>query len=199
MLAYCTEQVDEFITEIEKSFVIENMYDILTSIDEIPEYLTMWADLFNGQLSQNNKLKLTLPIIVVTPNKHVISQLSKLVEVYEISNDLEISKQLIEHGMLPKLESVIINYINTYMMDLESDEQIIFKLFNILGYIDSNNLATDKLLLTLDESDNKKYAQALLYARNNTDIANLQIYTNSLFEILKLINITIFNAVSKIN
>lgn len=201
MIVVKTGDLETTINDINDVFQIENMFDVITDVDEVKEYVEMWSDMFGTDKDERSGLvNLRSPLIVFTPSNLVIEELQKRFTLIVLEPGEQIYDNLISGGILPTDEEFITDYALRHFKPSDGCKQAILSMFQVLGYIDNNKFATNKLLITLEDvgsDEARKYAQTLLYIRdtNDVDIKDSTQYEVSLLEILKLVDIHIHSAV----
>lgn len=201
MIVVLTETPDEVAHSLKSYFLINNHYTILTVEHEIDEFLDNWISDYDGHTDEElNKIVFNSPFLVITKNSEIINSLYNdfvfdfLHEIEDVNNVMNV---FVSHGFLPLDISTIREYIQSTMTDIDSDMDKVLALFKQLGYIDANYAPTEKLILSLYESEEtQRYSNLLMLVASNNDIDTTDSkFKSFLFEILKYIDFNIYLAI----
>ena len=204
MLVVQAEDLETTINDVKEVFHIDNIFDVLTEVDDLTDYIDMWMDMFGGVNDESTGLTVFhSPLLIFTSSKSVVNTLRTLFVLKIVETGNGMFDELVNGGILPTDELLIEDYALRNYKPSDGCEHAIFSMFQTLGYIDKHKCATDRLLVTLEDvgtDECRKYAQTLLFIRNSQDksILQTQQYESSLLEMLKLVNIHIHSAIYKI-
>ena len=191
-------------------FLITSNVLIEDSSEIINETLTnMLMDSNSSIYLQNhdNKIKLLYPFLIITSSYNIIKDLHDKFICDDISVDtieslISNSIVFIKNGFLPLSDTIIHNYLLNTSFSSPTDSKIyIFNIFETLGYISRiNNFSYKPTCKLINALADTKYAINIIILENNATSDNIYSeskYIDSLYEILKLIDINIFESVDR--
>ena len=143
-------------------FQIVNIHDVITDANEVEEYVISWVEMFGADLNETSKLTdLQSPLIIFTPSELVIKALQKRFTLSVLEPGEQLFDNLIRDGILPINEDLITNFALRHYKPSDGCRRAILSMFQLLGYIDAETFATNKLLITLEDirsDEARKYA-----------------------------------------
>lgn len=212
MIIVKTNIPKEMIKYLSDYFYINNCFTFITIIDEInDETLISSIILEYGGKIFNDKITLTYPLIIFTENDDVIEYLEYEFVCDIIMNEAPSFDIMIKNGFLPISSDVISYIIESHNLEKYDSMIQILKIFEVLGYVrnvknirnvnernvnENIFLPTEKLIESINDCE-PDISNAFKILINNEDVylnqeINIDKVNSSLFELLKLIDIFIF-------
>lgn len=210
MIVIKTDFPEETFKIISDLYLIQDNHLFYSSPDEVDEDYIITT---YGGRKFKNKMILTLPLLILTNSEEVVDFLSCgfVVEVVKGRNDVEV---FIRSGFLPIDEESISLYVKNNVEKYDStkttlsrNEYYVFHMFEDLGYLklvdggvnEYNHHSfepTEKLINSLIDTE---YITPLIILKNNfnKEVYSNEKYIHSLYQILKLIDVSIFTAIEK--
>ena len=212
MIVIKSNNPDELTSYVSEYFLLDNSIAYIHDTDEIDDEEIQ--ELFLPSLSKNNKMILSLPLLIICENDNVVQNLQSAYELEYIDNVINIFNideyfhVFITSGFLPIDKSMIKLYVNKFIPEYENNEHVtkqqyqIFEMFKELGYMSRIDKfiyeSTDKLIHSLQ---NTIYSGHIIMLKNNVKSnENISVYLSkqyieSIIEILKLIDYHIHDSV----
>ena len=212
MIVIKTDFPEETFKIISDLYLIQDNYLFYSNPDEVDEDYIITT---YGGRKFKNKMVLTLPLLILTNSEEVVDFLDDgfVMEVMRGRNEVEC---FIRSGFLPIDEESISLYVKNNIEKYDStkstlsrNEHYVFHMFKDLGYLKLVDVGesdggcnhyifepTEKLIDSLIDTE---YITPLIILKNNFDkeVYSNEKYIHSLYQILKLIDVSIFTAIEE--